>query len=206
MIPVTCWNCDLSFEAHPLYAGKKIPCPGCGSANQIASGASAPVAEPFDFASAKHRPPESPPIVSRRRRAQGARAPVLSWIIGACAVAGFIAVAGIMVTGGKPARPAASPAKADAQTQAKRLEIIHELQASGVLGKVNGREMWVGPAFYAAKFDDKEKIALLVCYWAFELPADHALGLGDPSLELIDDRSGKTVGHFGWAYGGLKMD
>ena len=84
--------------------------------------------------------------------------------------------------------------------QAKRLGAIRLLQQKGIISKVecdSPQRLWITPAFYVLKFEDKSAIANAV--YAYCFPKVTTLNV----LLLKDNKTGKTAGHFSST--GLKM-
>lgn len=91
-----------------------------------------------------------------------------------------------------------------AETQAKRVQLIKRLQAEEIISKCdyanNVCHLWVRPAFYGLDFDTKQKFVSVAAAWALCENSQADL------VVLYDNQSGKPVGRYAAAYGGLEMD
>lgn len=88
--------------------------------------------------------------------------------------------------------------------QEQRKEMIEKLQRSGIFQKVevpgNLPHLWVRPSFYALDFDAKQSFVNVVYSYFYTKNPSYRMVI------LFDSRSGKEVGEFSPALGGLKMD
>jgi hypothetical protein len=123
------------------------------------------------------------------------------------AVSGTILAAILLACGSGPT----THRKATPDLQAKRLKIVNDAISLGVLDKVESGgvpKVWVGPAFRALSFEEKN--AIIGAAYAYLLVVDpsdppRAADTPDPQV-LIVDRNGKVIGRYGPTFGGLEMD
>jgi hypothetical protein len=111
------------------------------------------------------------------------------------------APAGLMAQAAAPGVPASA---AQPEMQAQRLAFIQRLIGAGVLDRIERPRdiprVWVRPQFYAADFRDKQRaVGVVFAYY-------QQLHPGTDYVAVYDARSGKRVGQFAAAAGGLVMD
>lgn len=105
-----------------------------------------------------------------------------------------------------PAQQAAPVATIDKspEKQAARDELIQKLIREGVFQKVEPGSsipsVWVTPAFYLLDFETKQKFISVV--YAYYFDGSDKLA----SVRLKDSKTGKEVGMYSIAYGGLRME
>ena len=87
--------------------------------------------------------------------------------------------------------------------QEKRAKLLQDLVNRNVFTKIempgNLPRVWVGPIFYTLDFDVKQNFASVVYAQYFD-----GKGLTD-SVGLYDSKSGKEIGRYSAAGGGLKL-
>jgi hypothetical protein len=87
--------------------------------------------------------------------------------------------------------------------QKKRLAFLENAIELGIISKIEDRglitRVWTGRQFIALSFDEKEQILNVV--WAYYRTEDPQKNV----VLVIDQRSGKELGEYSPANGGLKM-
>lgn len=102
------------------------------------------------------------------------------------------------------AAPGAPASAAQPDMQAQRLAYIQRLIGAGVIDRIERPRdiprVWVRPQFYATDFRDKQRVVGVVYAYYQQLHP------GTDYVAVYDTRSGKRVGQFAAAAGGLVMD